>query len=111
MYEKAENTPKILTNMLMVREGHQCLKGSIFIDADGSIYPCPAKSECIGNIMIDKAEQIFSEEGLYKWWKLSKHKYEACAGCIYRYGCEDCIVAETLNMESKAKFICKNMKA
>lgn len=92
-------------------EGHLCLNGSIFIDADGGIYPCPAKSECIGNILTEKPEKIFSEDGLYKWWKLSKHKCEACSECIYRYGCEDCIVAETLNSELKTRFICENMKA
>ncbi|MDD6071339.1 MAG: SPASM domain-containing protein [Clostridiales bacterium] len=90
---------------------HNCLKGTISIDANGDVHPCPGVTESLGNISEVDMAKVFSDEGIYKWWRLSKSKIESCAGCIYRNGCEDCIVAESLDLELKRKLICENIKA
>jgi len=64
----------------------------IFIDADGSIYPCPNNTQkdfCAGNIMENSVLKIFKEAEVFKTIRKCYHvsRYESCRNCFIRYWC------------------------
>lgn len=68
---------------------NSCLFGTIHINYDGEISPCPGlKDFTLGDI--NSFNSIFSEDRIYKFWNLKKDLIEKCAKCSHRYACNDC---------------------
>ncbi len=72
-----------------------CLNGKLAITSAGDILPCPEmRNEVLGNIKTKSILEIFADEALEPYWKLSKEKVEKCKDCERRYACSDCRAME-----------------
>lgn len=79
---------------------HPCLSGTLALNADKKIYPCPSMStEVILDLSKDKNFfKVFEQnkEKVLKYWKLSLERVQPCNQCEFRRLCMDCRAVETL---------------
>lgn len=90
---------------------HPCLNGTITLNAEGKILPCPSmENEIIGDVAENKnaLKEVFLDNKIDKYWKLNLGKIEQCKECIYRFGCFECRAIEVkISQELNGKSLCK----
>lgn len=89
-FDKTNSIDRIFIDEFSIKKKfNSCLFGTIHINCDGDINPCPGLQEFIlGNIK--DFYSIFSDDGIYKYWNLKKELLEGCSKCSHRYACNDC---------------------
>ncbi|AEX85333.1 hypothetical protein Marpi_0919 [Marinitoga piezophila KA3] len=101
-------TPEIFWNNYYY---HPCLNGTITLNAEGKILPCPSmENEIIGDITENEniLKEIFLENKIDKYWELHLGKIDKCKECIYRFGCFECRAIETkITKKLNGKILCK----
>lgn len=71
--------------------GIRCLCGSIYVTADGMVYPCSMeRTVCYGNVCNNRLADILSAKNTKEVWTLTHDKVDKCCGCEFRYVCVDC---------------------
>ncbi|WP_072866019.1 4Fe-4S cluster-binding domain-containing protein [Marinitoga hydrogenitolerans] len=92
-------SPKIFWNNYYY---HPCLNGTITLNAEGKILPCPSMEN------ENALKEIFLENKIDKYWKLHLGKIEKCKNCIYRFGCFECRAIEAKTSQRlNGKSLCK----
>lgn len=72
---------------------NNCLNGIMYFDQQGNIYPCPGLLNFkLGNI--DSIKNVWHEDGILKFWHLTKDKVKGCSRCLMRYVCSNCLANE-----------------
>lgn len=78
---------------------HSCLTGTLALNANKKIYPCPSMST---EVIMDLSEnknflKVFEQdkEKVLTYWKLSPEKIQPCNQCEFRRLCMDCRAVET----------------
>ncbi len=90
LFNRAMNIPKTSPYYLAHNYAqNECLEGKIYINQDGSVYPCPALTNFyLGNGMDLRA--VFSDDKLMNFWLFPKKNLSPCSKCGLKYACTDC---------------------
>ncbi len=94
---------------------HPCLSGTLALNADKKIYPCPSIStdEILDLSKDNSFLRVFEQgkEKVLRYWKLSPEKIQPCNQCEFRRLCMDCRAVESFySKDINKKGLCSYQK-
>lgn len=93
---------------------HPCLHGTLALNYEGKILPCPyMKEEILCNMIkdIESFNIMFSDRKVDKYWNLNLGKIDNCEDCVFRFGCFECRAMELkLTNNLNGKLLCSRNK-
>lgn len=123
-YYMVQNTSNHLSDLRKEKRCRTCLaaKKSVYIDSDGSMYPCGALNKekyCLGNIdrlrydeMESFEEKIIDSKGFSNFMQIHPEKQDRCKDCSVSLFCFNCIERYDADRDSTYfEDLCKNNKA
>ena len=123
-YHMVRNTSNQLSDLRKEKRCRTCLaaKKSVYIDSDGSIYPCGALNKekyCLGSIdqlrndeMESFEDKIIDSKGYSNFMQIHPEKQDRCKDCSVSLFCFNCI--ERYDADRNSTYfedLCKNNKA
>ncbi|MDY3017020.1 MAG: hypothetical protein SOR79_07695 [Blautia sp.] len=112
-----EVLPKIIcdeSNFNFIDEISTCLSGSLSVDSEGNVYPCPEISEKLGQIVYGKNQTLFNildqREKILEIWGLGAKVISPCCECEYRKSCSDCRAIDYKKGNIHLKTVCNQFK-
>ncbi len=89
---------------------HHCLKNKMAITKEGFVRPCPMINDDLWDLGKQTVDQLFQEQKLDDYWRLTKREIQGCSDCRNRYFCTDCALAELMVKDGilKHEVLCRN---
>jgi len=73
-----------------------CMFGTLAIDVDLRLHPCPMGTEQMGDLKRESLYTIMREAKFKSYWGYTKSHVPVCKDCEFRYLCADCSTIERL---------------
>jgi radical SAM protein with 4Fe4S-binding SPASM domain len=90
------------------KRSNVCLFGTLAIDAQLRLRPCPMITDCLGDLTQETIHDILQNKETMPYWNYTKRQVKVCQDCEFRYLCADCsmVEQETENQPELLKAIC-----